>query len=438
MAGPAREPSTLSTVTARARSWTDQWGPILPLLVAEFIVLLGFGALLPVLPLYAAQHGIDPQSYGIITAAWPLAKLFAEPIFGAVADRTGRHRVLMVTGMVLMGIFMIVPLFFTSAAALFVSRFLAGGATGMYDPAARGLIVDRTPEEKRGEAFGLYTAFQMGGFVVGPVIGAIGAAAGGGLGFPFVLTGGLSIVAAAFIWVWLRRSPVHVRGAIVEGDHGPDVAPLGSSPTTRDDDALEGARPPNLLNGPFIAAVVMYFGVSLAFGVYEVVWTLYMLHLGATLEWVGGTFAIFGLGVVIASPLDGKLVDRRGALTIATAGGLAIAVCGVCYAIASEPVFPSVVVPVESIAEAFVVPALFTLVAQGTPQGRSATAQGIFGASGTIALIVASLSAGFLWEHDPALPFVFFVVGILITVAFGLLIGRSWRSRNRLPEGLGA
>jgi MFS family permease len=405
------------------------------LLIAEFIVLLGFGALLPVLPLYAAQHGIDVHSYGVITAAWPLAKLFAEPLFGAIADRTGRHRLLMVSGLVLLGIFMLVPLFLTSATALFVSRFLAGGATGMYDPAARGIIVDRTPEGERGEAFGLYTAFQMGGFVVGPVIGAIGAAAGGGLGFPFALTGALSILAAVFISAWLRRSPVHLRGTSAVADHGPDIAPPG---TARGDRAAGTTPPETLLNGPFIASVVMYFGISLAFGVYEVVWTLYMLRLGATLQWVGGTFAIFGLGVVIASPLAGRLVDRRGALTIATAGGLSIAVCGVLYAIASEPVFPSLVVPVESIAEAFVVPALFTLVAQGTPAGRGATAQGIFGASGTVALIVASLSAGFLWERDPAFPFVFFVVGILITVAFGLLIDRSWRGRDRLPEGLGA
>ncbi len=247
MAQTRRERWTPAGVTARGRAWTDRWGPILPLLIAEFIVLLGFGALLPVLPLYAAQHGIDVHSYGVITAAWPLAKLFAEPLFGAIADRTGQHRLLMVSGLVLLGIFMLVPLFLTSATALFVSRFLAGGATGMYDPAARGIIVDRTPEGERGEAFGLYTAFQMGGFVVGPVIGAIGAAAGLGLGFPFALTGALSILAAVFISNWLRRSPIHLRGAVAAADHGPDVAPPGSctrQPTGDDGAPREPAQRP--------------------------------------------------------------------------------------------------------------------------------------------------------------------------------------------------
>lgn len=419
----------------RARRWLDRWGRILPLLFAEFIVLLGFGALLPVLPLYAAQHGIDVHTYGLITAAWPLSKLFAEPIFGAIADRTGQHRLLMVSGLVLLGVFMLVPLVATSAAALFVSRLLAGAATGMYDPAARGIIVDRTPEGERGEAFGLYTAFQMSGFVVGPIIGALGAAFGGGLGFPFLLTGVLSLLASGFIFAWLRRSPVTRPGRSALPDHGPDVAPPGASAPS---DEPVAEAPPTLRNGPFIAAVTMYFGVSLSFGVYEVVWTLYLLRLGASLEWVGATFAVFGLGVALASPLAGRLVDRRGALKIAAAGSAAICVCGALYVLATEPVFPSVVVPFEAVAEAFVVPALFTLVAQGTPAGRSATAQGIFGASGTIALIVASLAAGILWERDPALPFVFFVVGLLITIAIGLLIDRAWRARDRVTAAASA
>jgi hypothetical protein len=95
-------------------------------------------------------------------------------------------------------------------------------------------------------------------------------------------------------------------------------------------------------------------------------------------------------------------------------------------------------VPFEALAEAFVVPALFTLVAQGTPAGRTATAQGIFGASGTVALIVASLAAGILWGGDPASPFVFFVVGLLVTVAIGLLVYRASRGRREVAASLGA
>jgi MFS family permease len=156
--------------------------------------------------------------------------------------------------------------------------------------------------------------------------------------------------------------------------------------------------------------------------VYEVIWTLYMTRLGASLEWVGVTFSLFGLGIVIFSPIAGRVVDRIGAMRFAAAGGIVIIVCGGLYAIATEPVFPSIVVPFEAVAEAFLVPALFAIVAIGSPAGRSSTAQGIFGASSTIGLIVASLAAGALWARDPAWPFWFFVVGASICLAIGLAI----------------
>lgn len=423
----------------RVERWIQRWRLLLPVLVAEFVVLLGFGALLPVLPLYVAEHGIDVATYGLITAAWAIAKLFSEPFFGYIADRTGRHRLLMVTGLILLSIFMLLPLVFTSAMALFVLRLLAGAAAGMYDPAARGIIVDSTAEDERGQAFGLYTAFQMGGFLVGPVLGAIGAAFGGGFGFPFVLTGVLTLGAAIYLWIAMRPRPAtHARTADTDAmlDRGPDVAAPSSGLRAPLDSPTDKAGPlADLLNGPFMAALIIYFGVSLAFGVYEVTWTLYMFHLGASLELVGATFSIFGVGVVIASPLAGRIIDRVGAIRFAVLGSAAIGVCGVLYVLATEPVFPSIVVPFEAVAEGFAVPALYALVAIGTPAGRSSTAQGIFGAAGTVALIVASLSAGVLFEKDPTWPFLFFVVGLMVTVTLGLAV---YLVRRSSPAGLRA
>src|SRR6478736_6657762 len=145
------------------RRWIRRWRPLLPILIAKFI---------------------------------------AEPIFGYLADRTSR-RPFLVGGAIVLGIATMLPLVFTTAAALFVLRFISGAAAGAYDPAARGMIVDATDEGERGEAFGIYAAFQMGGFVLGPVIGAFGAALGGGFAFPFVLTGALTIGAAILLAVTL-------------------------------------------------------------------------------------------------------------------------------------------------------------------------------------------------------------------------------------------
>src|SRR5215470_17089460 len=66
----------------RIAAWRTQWGPITPLLVAEFVVWLGFGGLLPVLPIYFTEQGVDLATLGIVIAAWPAARLVSEPIFG--------------------------------------------------------------------------------------------------------------------------------------------------------------------------------------------------------------------------------------------------------------------------------------------------------------------------------------------------------------------
>jgi hypothetical protein len=110
-------------------------------------------------------------------------------------------------------------------------------------------------------------------------------------------------------------------------------------------------------------------------------------------------------------------------------GSLVIIVSGVLYALATEVMLPSIVVPIEAVATAVLATALFTMVAIGSPAGRSSTAQGIYGASGTIALIIASITAGALWERNSTWPFWFFVIGMAICVAAGLLVYYGLRSR---------
>ena len=50
--------SFLASPVPRARAWFERWGDIVPLLLAEFILWLGFGALLPVLPIHFTEQGV--------------------------------------------------------------------------------------------------------------------------------------------------------------------------------------------------------------------------------------------------------------------------------------------------------------------------------------------------------------------------------------------
>ena len=59
-------PSRFRDVVARIAAWTRRWDAILPLLAAELIVWLGFGALLPIMPIYFTENGVDLRTLGVV------------------------------------------------------------------------------------------------------------------------------------------------------------------------------------------------------------------------------------------------------------------------------------------------------------------------------------------------------------------------------------
>ena len=415
-------------------SWLRRWGSLLPLYGAEIIVMIGFGALLPVLPLYIQEHGLDAVQLGIIIAAWPIAKLIFEPVFGWWADRHSR-KPQMVAGLVILGIASLLPLFLTSFAALFILRFIAGAATGLYDPAARGMIVDATHEDERGEAFGFYGAFQIGGFVIGPAVGAFGSELFGGYAFPFLFTFLLSLAGAVVVALILAPRPKVADRADSRHDLEAQPPPPGVPFTASETAAIPTDPLPAAVQAPIsalfnrtvVAALVLTFGLHLTFGTYEVIWSIYLVTLGASVAWVGLTFVLFGIPEMIVAPIAGRLVDRRGPVRFVVASGVAIMLSGAVYAFAREPLLPSAVAPLEAAATAAMLPALYSILARGTPAGRASTVQGLFGAVSTLALVVASIVAGYLFERDIALPFWFFIAGMGVCLVIGLLIYRSAR-----------
>lgn len=416
---------------APPRAWLERWRGILPLLLAELVVWLGFGALLPILPLYFRDHGVDLGTMGLVIAAWPAARLVTEPAFGWLADRT-RRVPLMIAGLVATGLFVMLPLWFVGPLSFLVLRALTGLASAMYDPAARGYLVDATPAERRGEAFGLYGAAQMGGLLLGPAIGGVGAALLGGVAFVFLFCGVASWLAAVAVLLWVREVPtgrrVHPPAAGYAGLPTDETVLAGASARALEDldpsavaDAAD--RPSSLWNRLLIAAIVIQVGSFYASGTYEVVWSLFMEARGAGLDLIGLTFAMFGLPILLLSPYAGRLVDRRGTLPFIVAGGIAAAACGIAYTLLPDPVLFVPVILIEATGFAFLGPALFTVVAAGSPLGRSSTAQGLFGAAGTMGTIVASVTAGYLAQLDLRLPYWVFAVVMLAMLGLGLLIG---------------
>jgi MFS family permease len=424
------EPTTPpNRATGRVRVWLSIWSPILPLLIAEFVVWLGFGALLPVMPLYFTEHGVDFGTLGVVIAAWPAARLVGEPIFGWLADRT-RRVPLMVIGNVGAGIFQFLPLVLVGPGPFIALRGLQGLSTAIYDPAARGYITDATPPERRGEAFGLYGAAQMGGLLLGPAFGGLGAAAFGGISFVFAFGAVSSFVAAGAIALRVREMAPTGRHSTITA-LGSTEFPGGPRPI---DEHREPSRsvsrtgaaavaPSSLINRLLLSAILLNIGGNFSAGMYDVVWSLFLTGLGAGVELVGLTFMMFGLPILLLSPAFGRRADRGGILPFLIIGGLAPAITGIVYTFISDPRMAVPLILVEATGFAMLNPVLFAIVAAGSPTGRSSTAQGIYGAAGTIGFVLASLSSGFLAAADIRLPFYTFAAVMFACLLGSLAVG---------------
>ncbi len=395
-------------MTERARRWLDAWGPMLPMFLAEGAIWVGFGALLPILPIYFVEHGVDLPTLGIVVAAWPAARLIGEPLFGWVADR-GPRKAMMIIGLVLAAVFAVAPLFIVGPAAFIVLRALAGLSASIYDPAARGYLVDANPPERHGELFGLYGAAQMGGLMIGPAIGGMAAAI---TNQPTVVfwVAGLMIVVSAIV----------VAARVPDMAHRPATATAGEADA--DDDGRQ--RPRSIVNRLLIAAVAFNVGAFFASGAYEVIWSLYLTHLGASLGLIGLTFFTFALPILVLSPYFGRYIDREGGFFALVVGIAGVGICGLLYPVVPEIWFMAALGIVEGTAFALASPALFLLVARASPAGMSSTAQGVFGAAGTMGTIVASLTAGVLAGVDLTYPFYATGIAALASLALGLAIGR--------------
>ena len=418
-------PSAVTTFSASLAAWIDRWRPILPLFLAEFVVWLGFGAFLPVLPLYLTRQGIDLATLGLIVAAWPAARLVAEPVFGWIADRTAR-KPLMVAALLVNAVILPLPLLVHGALAFVIIRALDGLATAAYDPAARGFLVDSIPSDRQGEAFGLYGAAQMGGLLFGPAIGGLGASIVGDVSFVFWLASVASVASAVVIAVAVHEGR---RTRVGAGIPAEGVTELPGSAGGGRPVADPHPKPRRLLNRLLIAAIVINAGGAFAQGTYEVIWSLFLTSLGAGLDLIGATFATFAIPILLFSPLAGRIVDRRGGLGFIILGTVMTMFCGLAYAVIQNPLLAFPLILIESTGFAILFPALFAVVAAGSPVGRSSTAQGLFGSAGTVGFIVSALIAGQLAEIDIRLPFLMFVFTSGVCLLLGLGIGaRSIRA----------
>ena len=412
-----------SLAQPKTSRWLVRWGPILPLLLAEFILWVGFGALLPVLPLYTTRHGVSLGNLGLVVAAWPAARLIFEPVFGWIADRTQR-KPLMVVALIVTAALIPLNLISVGVLPFLALRALTGAATAVYDPAARGFLVDATPADRQGEAFGLYSAAQMGGLLFGPAIGGLGAYLTNSDGFVFVFCGVATALAGLAVVALVHEQPRSPAGTTVPSEGVGEMAATADGHARDDEPALNDAgRPTRLANRLLLAAIVVNLGSNFATGTYEVTWSLFLTSRGAGLDLIGATFAMFAVPMILLSPWAGRFVDRRGSLPFIIIGSVAPSIAAILYTVMPDVRLAIPIILFESTGIAIAYPALYAIVSAASPAGRSATAQGLFGAAGTVGFILSSVIAGWLAGFDLRMPFWFSSFTGAVALCLSLALG---------------
>ncbi|MBV9488823.1 MAG: MFS transporter [Verrucomicrobia bacterium] len=136
-----------------------------------FIDLIGFGMIIPILPLYAQQFAASEWQIGLLLASYSLMQFLASPLLGSLSDRFGRKPALFAS---LVGSAIGYVLMATAGALwmLFLARIIAG-ASGASVATASAYIADITPPENRSRRMGLIGAAFGVGFVFGPALGGL-------------------------------------------------------------------------------------------------------------------------------------------------------------------------------------------------------------------------------------------------------------------------
>ena len=333
--------------------------------------LVGFGIVLPILPLYAQRYGASPAMIGALVASFSFAQLVCAPLLGRLSDRIGRRPVLLLSlvgtavGSLLTGL---AP----GLALLFVGRLL-DGASGASVSVAQAAVVDVAAPEERARLLGLLSAAFGVGFVVGPALGAL--AALGGPRLPFLL-------AAAVAALNALRAHRHLPET-----RRPQAGVVPPAPSARR----------RRRTGPLL--LVMFASVA-AFAAFEATFALYgEARLGFTIGSTGAVFAFAGVVVALSS---GGLVHpavarfgNGGTLRLA----LLLNVLGLgVLALASTWTATITGLAVLAVGQGLVAPTLAALVADRTEERRRGGALGIQQAAGGLARIAGPLLGGAAFE----------------------------------------
>lgn len=182
---------------------------ILTLVANQFLVFVGIGLVVPVVPYIKDEMGLSGSVMGFMMALFSVAQFIVSPFVGRASDRLGRKKMI-VAGMLLYAISEFIFGFATNVNHLYLSRIFGGISAAMIMPTVMSFASDETEIEERSKVMGWMSAAISGGFIIGPGIGGVLGLANDRL--PFFVAGILGLFGFLFAQLFLRESSRFTNG----------------------------------------------------------------------------------------------------------------------------------------------------------------------------------------------------------------------------------
>ncbi len=376
---------------------------LMVIFLTVFLDLVGFGIVLPLLPIFARSLEASGVVIGCLMASYSAMQFLLAPVWGRISDRVGRRPILLLStagAAISYAIFAIGSgqTGMTALALLFAARTFAG-ICGANITVAQAYIADITPPDQRSRRMGLIgMAFGLG-FIFGPALGGL-ALKSGHVSAPGWLASGLC--ALNFIFAWLRL---------------PESRPADSKsiePRPRLQQLAHTLRRPGI--GVLVA---IFFLATFCFACFET--TLGLLvsrNFNLVFENLKGGVHVFDSKVVYlyafcgiigafvqGGPL-GKIVKRMGEPQVITVSLLLLGASLLPMPFVRSWGLLLLVLAVLSIGSSLTRPPVFGLLSNLTSADEQGVTIGTAQSAGSLARIAGPIFAGSLYELHPAALYV--------------------------------
>ncbi len=384
---------------------------LLILCFAIFVSMIGFGLVMPFLPVYAETYGATDTLIGWMMAVFAVVRLVFSPIGGWLADKIGR-KPLMVFGMFVYTVVMFMFGMAKTLPELFIYRGAQGAASGLVWPVAMAYIGDVVREEDRGKAMGLYTLTFATGNAVGPMLGGL-IAGNFGLSMPFFFTSGLALTSGLLLLFGLKES---FEGETQKTKEGMKKTTRIKNILTKPMDYLKSITPhPVTFLGISVGSFTVFLGLAVLYPMLPI-YGKNLLDLN--MVQIGYIFTIIGAVQVVFMFPSGTLSDRIGKKKMIVSGSLmaSVFIGAIIFAVGYYTL--ALIIIFYTIGRSLARPSIPALVTSLTPKENRGKGMGIYTFFQNMAWAGGSFVSGMISDtFGRKYPFIFaFFVGIVGTV----------------------